>query len=115
MAYLTQESVPMWRDGAAGRALQKSMVDCAAERLFEHGVLDTQGKAVFRSGAEWVAFARLVGGPANRVGSVMERLFDTKDRWTDSVRALHRFAFLTGTCSFVFSGSFVSHCSLFFV
>ena len=97
MAYLTQESVPMWRDGLAGRTLQKSMVDVAARRLFQHGVLEQHGKPVFSSGAAWAAFARLAGPPGYHVDSVMERLFDTRDHWTDSIKALNRFAFLTGT------------------
>ena len=87
----------MWRDGLAGRSLQKSMVDVAARRLFQHGVLEQHGKPVFLSGAAWAAFARLAGPPGYHVDSAMERLFDTKDHWTDSVKALNRFAFLTGT------------------
>ena len=93
VAYLTQEAVPMWRDGLAGRSLQKSMVDVAARRLFQHGVLDQHGKAVFASGLAWAAFTRLRGPPNHHVDTVMERWFDTRDRWTDSVKALNRLAF----------------------
>ena len=86
----------MWRDGLAGRSLQKSMVDVAARRLFQHAVLEQHGKPIVSSGAAWAAFARLAGPPGYHVDSAMERLFDTKDHWTDSIKALNRFAFLTG-------------------
>ena len=93
MAYPTQDAVPMWRDGVAGKNLQKGMVEVAARRLFQYGVLDQHGKAVFASGLAWAAFTRLCGPPNHHVATVMEHLFDTKDRWTDSVKALSRLAF----------------------
>ena len=76
----------------AGQNLQKGMVEVAARRLFQHGGID-QGKPAFASGLAWAAFTRLCGPPNYHVDTVMERLFDTKDRWTDSVKALSRFAF----------------------
>ena len=93
VAYLTQDAVPMWRDGVAGKNLQKGMVEVAARRLFQYGVIEQHGKAVFASGLAWAAFTRICGPPNFHVDTVMERLFDTRDRWTDSVKALSRLAF----------------------
>ena len=92
MAYLTQDGVPMWRDGVAGTNLQKGMVDVAHRRLFLHGGID-QGRPAFANGLAWASFTRLCGAPYYHLDTVMERFFDTKDRWTDSVKALHRLAF----------------------
>ena len=93
VAYLTQDAVPMWRDGAAGTNLQKGMVEVAALRLFDYNVIEQHGRAAFASGSAWSSFTRLCGPPNWHVGAVMERLFDTKDRWNDSVKALNRLAF----------------------
>ena len=88
-------SHPGRRSDVAGRSGRENSqkVEVAARRLFQHGVLDQHGKAVFASGTAWAAFARLCGPPDHHVDTVMERLFDTKDRWTDSVKALSRLAF----------------------
>ena len=90
-------SHPGRRSDVAGRSgrtnLQKGMVEVAARRLFEYGVIEQHGKAVFVSGLAWVSFTRICGPPNFHVETVMERLFDTKDRWTDSVKALNRLAF----------------------
>ncbi len=83
----------MWRDGNAGRDLHKSMVECAQRRLFQYGGLEqcaASGKPLYSSGASWAAFARLAGPPNCHIDAVMERLFDTRDHWVDSVKALHR-------------------------
>ncbi len=93
MAYLTQDAVPMWRDGVAGQSLQKGMVEVAARRLFQNGVLEPHGKAAFASGLAWASFTRICGPPNFHVDTLMERLFDTRDRSTDSVKALSRLAF----------------------
>ena len=82
----------MWRDGSAGRQLQKGMVEIAVHRLFAYGVIDQHGKPAFSSGAVWAAFTRLAGPPNFHIDAVMERLFDMRDRWTDSAKALHRLA-----------------------
>lgn len=82
----------MWRDGAAGKALQKGMVEVAVRRIFSYGILEQSGKVAFASGTAWAAFARLAGPPHFHIDAVMERLFDTRDRWTDSVKALRRLA-----------------------
>ena len=82
----------MWRDGSAGKQLQKGMVEVAVRRLSTYGAIDQHGKPAFSSGAVWAAFTRLAGPPKVHTDAVMERLFDTRDRWTDSVKALHRLA-----------------------
>ena len=98
-----QDAVPMWRGGSAGKQLQKGMVEVAARRLFTYGVIDQHGKPAFSSGAVWAAFARLAGPPNFRMDAVMERLFDTRDRWTDSVKALHRLASSGHTYMYMYS------------
>ncbi len=88
-----KDAVPIWRDGAAGRELQKSMVEVCCKRLFEFGGLDQciiNGRAVFANGAAWAAFARLVGPPHFHFDAVMERAFGMKNVWSDSVKLLHR-------------------------
>ena len=66
----------------------------AATRLFEFGILDQStlvgGKSAFASGAAWSGFARLNGPPSHHLDTIMEKLFDTRDRWTDSVKSLNR-------------------------
>ena len=72
----------MLRDGAAGRQLQKGMVEVACQRLFSYGGLEQSmqsQRSAFMSGAAWAAFARLVGPPAFHVDAVLERAFDTRD------------------------------------
>jgi hypothetical protein len=89
-----QDSVPAWRDGAAGKSLQKAMIDVCRRRLFDHGGLDvciSGNRPVFSSGTSWSAFARLAGPPHHHIDAVIERVFDTKNAWTDSVKNLHRF------------------------
>ena len=93
VAYPTQDDVPLWRDGVAGQNLQKCMVEVAARRLFDYGVLEQHGKAAYASGFAWASFTRICGPPNFHVDTVMERLFDTRDRWTDSAKALNRLAF----------------------
>ena len=83
----------MWRDGAAGRELQKAMVEVACKRLFDVGALDqcvSSGRGAFSSGTAWAACARLLGPPHWNMDSVLERHFGMRDQWSDSVRALHR-------------------------
>ena len=82
----------MWRGGSAGKQLQKGMVEVAVRRLSTYGVIDQHGKPAFSSGAVWAAFTRLAGPPNFHIDAVMERLFDMRDRWTDSVKALRRLA-----------------------
>ena len=92
--FCTEDGVPLWRDGNSGKELQKAMVSVAATRLFEFGILDqstlTGGKSAFSSGAAWCGYARLNGPPSHHLDTIMEKLFDTKDRWTDSVKSLNR-------------------------
>ena len=88
-----EDSVPVWRDGHSGRELQKAMVVVLSERLFQFGTLEQcvmSNKSAFASGAAWAAFARLNGPPYYHLTAVLEKLFDSKDRWSDSVRTLHR-------------------------
>ena len=93
VAYLTQAAVPMWRDGAAGETLQKGLGEVAARRLFQYIVIEQHGKAAFANGLAWASFTRLCGPPNFHVDTVMEPLFDTRDRWADSVQASSRLAF----------------------
>jgi hypothetical protein len=85
--------VPIWRDGAAGRELQKGMVEVARRRLFDYGCLEpcaSSGKALFSNGASWAAFARLAGPPHYHIDAVLERAFDAKQLWSDSIKSLDR-------------------------
>ena len=85
VAYLTQD---------AGTILHKRMADVVARRLFQRGVLDPHhDKVAFASGLAWVSFTRICGPPNFHVDTMMEHLLDTRDRWTDSVKALSRLAF----------------------
>lgn len=83
----------MWRDGHAGQELWKATVSVAAGRLFQFGTLEqclTDYKSAFASCAVWAAFARLNGPPNYHIKAIMEELFDSRDRWSDSVRTFHR-------------------------
>ena len=53
-----KDSVPAYRDGAAGEALHVEMVRCFEQRCTWPGYKASKGDA-FISGAHWVAFARL--------------------------------------------------------
>ena len=78
----------MWRDGHSGRELQKAMVFVLYERLFQYGTLEQcvmSNKSVFASGTAWAAFAHLNGPPYYHMTAVLEKLFDSKDRWSDNV------------------------------
>ena len=73
--------------------MQKAMVEVVVRRLFSHGGLDqcfSSSKAVFVSGSHWAAVARLCGPPNLHADAVLERVFDTKDLWSDSIKTLHR-------------------------
>ena len=65
-----QDAVPMWRDGSAGKQLQKVTVEVAVRRLFTYGVIDQHGKPAFSSGAVWAAFTRLAGPPNFHIDAV---------------------------------------------
>ena len=87
-----KNSVPQWRDGAAGRELQKAMVDVARRRLFEFdmaSVVASGGKMAFASGVHWVAFARFNGPPYYHVEACLEKHFDQKSRWPDGVKTFY--------------------------
>ena len=81
-----KSAVPTWRDGAAGRELQKGMVEVARRRLFDHDQISS-GKMAFVSGTNWVAFTRLCGPPFFHFNAILEKHFDVPSRWTDSVKA----------------------------
>ena len=91
-------NVPMWRDGSAGRELQKAMVTVAKRRLFEFGMVDaicSGTKTLFANGATWAAFARVCGPPHDHMGAILEKHFHNQDEWTDAVKAF-RTALWTG-------------------
>jgi hypothetical protein len=80
-----KDDVPSWRDGAAGEALQAKMVNVCEIRYIEYGFCES-GSPVFANGANWAAFARLVGP----VEEVLSNLYGAKAGWPDSLKALHR-------------------------
>jgi hypothetical protein len=80
-----KEDVPPWRDGAAGEALQVKMVSVAEIRYLEHNFCET-GVPLFANGANWAAFARLVGP----VEEVLSNLYGAKAGWPDSLKAMRR-------------------------
>ena len=91
-------NVPMWRDGTAGRELQKAMITVAKRRLFEFGMVDavcSGTKALFASGQTWAAFARVCGPPHDHMNAIVEKHFHNQDEWGDSVKAF-RTALWTG-------------------
>ena len=87
-----KNSVPQWRDGCAGRELQKAMVEVLRRRLFDHSMINTTtngGKMVFANGSNWAAYARLNGPPHYHMDTILEKNFDQPTRWADSVKAFH--------------------------
>jgi hypothetical protein len=81
-----KESVPAWRDGRAGEALQLVMAKCVEERMFKHGVISIRSDA-FKDGASWVAFARLEPVITN----VLKQEFgDDSNVWPDAVGIFFR-------------------------
>ena len=83
-------NVPMWRDGCAGRELQKAMVTVAKRRLFEFNLVDSVcagTKALFSTGAAWAAFARVCGPPHEHMNAIIEKHFHNEDEWTDAIKA----------------------------
>ena len=55
-----KETVPGWRDGAAGEALQLRMVDVLVKRYFDFELYKQTTPKVFASGAVWAATGRLL-------------------------------------------------------
>jgi hypothetical protein len=87
----------MWRDGNPGRELQKGMVQVLAERLFDHNFLEhSAGKSAFTTGLNWASFARVCGPPHRHMEGVFTRMFDSQDRWSDSVKAVYRAIWVSG-------------------
>ena len=85
-----KQNVPQWRDGAAGRLLQKAMVVVAKSRLFDFDLLDpicNSSKVLFVNGLAWTSFARICGPPNYHMDAILERTFGAKENWSDSVRA----------------------------
>ena len=91
-------NVPLWRDGAVGRELQKGMVEVARRRLFEFNMAESVcngTKSLFANGAAWSAFARVCGPPHYHIHAIVEKHFHSQDEWTDAVKAF-RTALWTG-------------------
>ena len=80
-----KETVPSWRDGAAGEQLQQTMVLVAETRYVDYNFHET-GAPVFANGARWAAFARLV----SPVENVLSNLYGPMPGWPDSLKAVHR-------------------------
>ena len=82
-----QDSVPAWRDGAAGAVLQCTMVTFAEKRYMEFGWLaETTNKPLFNSGATWVAFSRLM----SFIESIFKNEFGQQNAWPDTVTNFFR-------------------------
>ena len=79
------ESVPSWRDGAAGKELQLQMVHVLKVRYFEFGFSKQADKvtSVFASGAHWAAVARLL--PAV-IATTHSKWGSQETSWPDAVQ-----------------------------
>ena len=83
---LLQESVPAWRDGAAGHLLQMHMVKAVETRMFEYEHYKSKPDA-FKSAAQWVAFTRLLP----HVVSVLEADFGSDHKaWPDQIKSFFK-------------------------
>ena len=85
-----RENIPMWRDGANGRAIQEAMVEVARCRLFDYNVVAGVQRSLFGNGNQWTALARLNGPPHWHIHTVLEKEFGPKEGWRDSAKATNK-------------------------